>query len=217
MAGFERDVDFDRPHLYYDDHRLSPNHRIGTTPFGKYRNVQYHVGHLVPNEAINRQFGRLAQMETFFMSNMSPQRKSLNEGVWSDLENKIRNIKDTNKKDHVWIINGPIFGDKPNMLKRPGGQRVPIPDSYFCICVDPFSYPWDEPANVDIACFIIPQNAKRGTPLDDFHDDLAVVEDATNLRFFPGWPQRSSAVARSSSRTAIGAADKRHRLLRQLY
>ena len=47
VAGFDRDVDFDRPHLYYDDHRLDLNHRIGTDTFGAHDNVKYHVGHLM--------------------------------------------------------------------------------------------------------------------------------------------------------------------------
>ena len=45
---------------------------------------------MTPNEVINRQFGRLAQMETFLMSNMSPQYATLNLGVWSKLEKAIR-------------------------------------------------------------------------------------------------------------------------------
>lgn len=60
-----------------------PNMRIGPETFGKLDGIQCHVGHMVPNEVINRQFGRLVQMGTFFMSNMSPQRGSLNTGVWA--------------------------------------------------------------------------------------------------------------------------------------
>ena len=63
-----QDVDFDRPHVYYADERLDTAHRLSSKTFGKIDGVQYHVGHMVPNEAINRQFGRLAQLETFFMS-----------------------------------------------------------------------------------------------------------------------------------------------------
>ncbi len=126
VAGSDRDVDFDRPHLYYEDTRLDREWRIGTETFGRQENVQYHVGHMVPNEVINRQFGRLAQMETFLMSNMSPQRGSLNTGVWLRLENMIRNIKDTPKKDHVWAIAGPIFCDDPKLIRPPNGKMADV-------------------------------------------------------------------------------------------
>lgn len=219
VAGFDRDVDFDRPHLYYDDSRLDPNHRISANTFGKHNGVQYHVGHMTPNEVINRQFGRLAQMETFFMSNMSPQKGSLNTGVWLALENKIRNIEETSSKDHVWAIAGPIFDDSPETIGRPGGQQVPIPISYYYILVDPFRYPWDRPSNVDIAYFIIPQDAQRNTPLEEFLSDRVAVESATKLNFFPQWPAPSLAFDSDQGlgQAPLGTSETRHRLLRQLF
>ena len=215
VAGFDRDVDFDRPHLYYDDHRLNPSQRIGTDVFGTHDNIQYHVGHMVPNEVINRQFGRLAQMETFFMSNMSPQRGTLNSGVWRELEDKIRSIKDTKQNDHVWVINGPIFDNNPKTIARPRGLQVPIPIGYYCITVDPFRYPWDLPSNVTVAYFIIPQDAAPKTPVRNFLSSREEIEAATNLSFFPDW--RSDGVTAAPARSPSNhAPEARHRLLRQL-
>lgn len=216
VAGFERDLDFDRPHLYYEDTRLQDDWRIGAQTFGTHGGVRYHVGHMVPNEVINRQFGRLAQMETFLMSNMSPQRGSLNTGVWLSLENSIRNIEDTPDRDHVWAIVGPIFPDDPDTIARPNGKQVPIPDAYYCITVDPFRYPWDRESNVDVACLRIPQDAPGGTPLDTFVADLSDVEAETNLSFFPQW-QAVPGIAGPSGPPARPdiSAHTSHRLLRQ--
>ena len=172
---------------------------------------------MAPNEVINRQFGRLAQMETFLMSNMSPQQGTLNTGVWLDLENKIRAIEDTSSKDHVWVITGPIFSDSPETIERPGGQQVPIPSSYYSIVIDPFRYPWDRKSNVDIACFIIPQDAEKNTPLDDFMVDINDIENATNLDFFPQWSQARASLAPDMKEPSLGNAEGRHRLIRQLY
>ncbi|GAB5463066.1 MAG: hypothetical protein HoeaKO_31570 [Hoeflea alexandrii] len=174
--------------------------------------MAYHVGHMVPNEAINRQFGRLAQLETFLMTNMSPQRGSLNTGVWLNLEDKIRNIEDTRDKDHVWAITGPIFGDDPDTIER-DDVNVPIPSGYYCIFVDPFQYPWDRETNVDIGCFLIPQDAASGTPLEDFLVDILDIEEATKLRFFPGWDY-SVDISAAMAKSAVSKV--RHRLLRQL-
>ena len=108
--------------------------------------VQLHVGHMTPNEVINRQFGRLAQMETFLMSNMSPQYAMLNLGVWSELEKAIREIDvpfdDGNKdKGHVWVIVGPVFGANPASINRGNGKYLQVPDKYFCIVVETRSTP----------------------------------------------------------------------------
>jgi DNA/RNA non-specific endonuclease len=101
VAHATRDTDFERPIHYHDDLRLPQSQRIGRRTFGKLGNVGLDVGHMTPNEVINRQFGRLAQMETFLMSNMSPQYGSLNKGVWLKLETAIREIEDEVGKDHV--------------------------------------------------------------------------------------------------------------------
>jgi len=188
VAYADDDVDYDRPLFYYDDMRLEEDFRIGRKTFGKVGGIQLHVGHMTPNEVINRQFGRLAQMETFLMSNMSPQYGSLNTGVWLKLENAIREIKDEPKiKDHVWVIVGPIFGSEPVSVKRGRNKYLPVPESYFCITVDPHSYPFDTPSRVHIDCFVIPQDAPKDSFPDDYPATLDEIEELTNLKFFEGW------------------------------
>ncbi len=187
VAHADDDVDYDRPLVYYDDLRLDEDHRIGRKTFGKIGGIQLNVGHMSPNEVINRQFGRLAQMETFLMSNMSPQYGSLNSGVWLKLETAIREIEDEPGKDHVWAVVGPVFGEEPASISRGQGKHLPIPDSYFCVIVDPHSYPYDTPSRVAIDCFIIPQDAPRSSNPDDYPATLEEVEEATNLKFFASW------------------------------
>ncbi len=187
VAHADDDVDYDRPLMYYDDLRLDEAHRIGRKTFGKIGGIQLHVGHMTPNEVINRQFGRLAQMETFLMSNMSPQYGSLNGGVWLKLETAIREIKDEPGKDHVWAIVGPVFGEEPSLIGRGQGKHLPVPEAYFCIIVDPHSYPYDTPSRVQIDCFVIPQEAPSDSHPQDYPATLEEVEAATNLRFFASW------------------------------
>ena len=207
VAHASQAVGYDRPHLYYADERLAETTRLDNTTFGKHGGVAYHVGHMVPNAVINVQFGRLAQMETFFMSNMCPQRDTLNTGVWLELENAIRNIEDTEQRDHVWAVVGPVFGSAPDTIVRSDGKEVPVPQSFYCITVDPFRYPWDRPSNVNLACFIIPQDAPKDRSPIDYLVELDEIEAATKLSFMPGWDQQ---VTRSRGPTAP------HRLLAQL-
>ena len=220
VAHASRDVNYDRPHLYYQDNRLDPEFRVKAKTFGKVDGIQYHVGHMVPNEVINSQFGRLAQMETFFMSNMSPQRGSLNTGTWLKLENAIRKIRDTEDRDHVWAVAGPIFGEDPDHIERPGGQRIPIPEGYYYVTIDPIRYPWDRQSNVDLVCFRIPQDAPGGSDLGDFLVSLDEIQEATGLIFFPGWdplqePDHDRGPVRRGHRGDAFAA-KQHRLLNHI-
>ncbi len=196
VANAENTADFDRPHLYYADERLMGSVRLDNDTFGSLNGVSYDVGHMVPNEVINVQFGRLAQMETFFMSNMCPQARGLNRGAWLRLENAIRNIEDVPKeRDHVWAIVGPVFGNDPDEITRSDGKMVPVADAFFCITIDPFRYPWDKPGNQHIACFMIPQDVAAGADLTSFLVELDEVEAATGLRFMPGWESEPRTVA----------------------
>ena len=43
VAGFDRDVDYDRPNLYYDDDRLDEAHRISPNTFGTKNGIRYPV------------------------------------------------------------------------------------------------------------------------------------------------------------------------------
>ena len=215
VAHADRDVDFDRPHLYYADQRISEAARLSGETFGRHDNIQYHVGHMAPNEAINRQFGRLAQMETFFMSNMSPQRGSLNTGVWLKLENAILGIEDTDEKDHVWAVIGPIFTDDPGVIDRDGGKRVPIPDAYYCITIDPFRYPFDRFNNVHMLCLRIPQDAAGGSSPGDFVTSLDALEAETRLTFFPRWARPRAAPGERSIVEEVTRPEE-HRLLRAI-
>jgi DNA/RNA endonuclease G (NUC1) len=213
VAHAEADVDYDRPIHYHDDLRLSSTLRVGRTTFGKLGNIRLDVGHMTPNEVINRQFGRLAQMETFLMSNMSPQYSSLNSGVWLKLETAIREIKDEEGKDHVWAIVGPIFDDQPSSISRGNSKSVPVPRAYFAVVVDPHTYPFDKLSNVQVDCFIIPQEAPPSSNPQDYPATLSEIELATKLKFFSSWG-RDIPVALQLSSAATQPV--RSRLMRAL-
>lgn len=187
VADYDRDVDYARPIHYHDDMRLDDEFRIGRKTFGKLGGVQLNVGHMTPNEVINRQFGRLAQLETFLMSNMSPQYGSLNSGVWLKLEDAIREINDKRVEDHVWVIVGPVFGQNPASVNRGRGKYLPVPEKYFCVTVEPHSYPFDTMSRAHIDCFLIPQNAPHRSSPADYPATLEEIEEATNLSFFDAW------------------------------
>lgn len=215
VAYADQDVDYDRPLLYYDDMRLDENLRVGPKTFGKIGGIQLHVGHMSPNEVINRQFGRLAQMETFLMSNMSPQYGSLNSGVWLKLEDAIRDIEDEpKKKDHVWIIVGPIFGEEPVSIGRGSGKNLPVPEAYFCISVDPHSYPYNTMSRVHLDCFIIPQTAPSNTFPQDYPATLEEIEERTKLKFFEGYGREVSL--NSSLSASNGEVQSESRLMQIL-
>jgi len=187
VSKSKRDVDYERFPFFVDDLRLDEGHRIGSETFGD----GFDLGHLAPNAAINKQYAKLSQMETFLMSNICPQKASLNQGVWQKLEaeilNKYPNAGDSkNKKYHVWVIVGPIFSDSPEYLTRNNGLKVAIPHSFYCILARPKRYSYDVPGNADYLTFVFPQELEKKQKIDlKFVTSINEVEKLTRLNFFP--------------------------------
>ena len=215
VANATRWVDYDRPHLYYADERLDDTERLDNKTFGTHNGIKFNVGHMVPNEVINVQFGRLAQLETFFMSNMCPQYEDLNQGVWLKLENAIRNIEDRPGRDHVWAIVGPVFGESPSIIRRSDGNDVPVPEAFYCITIDPFDYPWDKPGNQAVACFLIPQSAPRRNSPTDYPSSIQAIEEKTKLTFMPGFDSMPGFAQQVTRRTRAAVTNDDSRILAQ--
>lgn len=217
IAEADQHVDYERPQLFYDDERLQKGDRIDPRPFGKIpdpkdsrREVRLDRGHLVPNEAINQQFGRLAQMETFFMSNMSPQYARMNQGIWANLESKILNDY-APAMDHIWIMVGPIFGKNPSVVKRGGGLKIPVPESYYCVLFDPIRYPYGRMSNVEVLALEIPQTAGREQLSRHHITSIDKIEKKTKLDFLTSVPNRSEAKAEALMAEDIWAPTPRRR------
>ena len=176
VSKANEDVSYQRPQFYYDDARLPVTSRVGTDTFGS----PYHVGHMVPNNAINKQFGRLAQLETFLMSNMCPQRGNLNTGVWQKLEAKIVDDYAQNR-DYVWIICGPIFDANPATITRAGGMKVEIASGFFMILADPTIYNYSVlDGKVDFMALKFPQNPDPNSLDDQYLITIDELETLTN-------------------------------------
>ncbi|MFN8339307.1 MAG: DNA/RNA non-specific endonuclease [Saprospiraceae bacterium] len=136
-----------------------------------YSNSGYTRGHLVP--AGDMAFDTVAMQETFFMSNMTPQLRQFNNGIWKELEENVRDW--TYKAENLYIISGPIL---QNPIKTIGkSSKVTVPSSFYKIIMD-----YTEPDKKAIA-FVIP-HAMSDRPLQDYEVTIDEVEKLTGLDFF---------------------------------
>lgn len=193
VSRSKEQVDYERFPFFVNDIRLPEQNQIGTETFGK----GYDRGHLAPNAAINKQYGKLSQMETFIMSNISPQKAGLNQGVWQKLEAEILNkycYTDKNKP-HVWVLVGPIFSENPEYITRKNGVKVAIPDAFFCILVRPFRYPQETPSNAEYLSFVFGQDLERKQQIDNsLLTTINEIERLTNINFFPDFTRHYEKV-----------------------
>ena len=169
-----------RPNFQRDWRTLWP---IGTD---HYAGSGYDRGHLAPNYAIAAVHGPDAQRDTFYMSNMSPQRPDLNRRLWQRLEEVVIDHF-VPRFGEVQVITGPVFPERflDNVFNRVG--LVEIPEAFYKI----IAVPGEEPR---VLAFIMPQEVRGDEPLDDYLTSVAEVEARTGINFFPNLPEGAAEV-----------------------
>lgn len=162
--------EYERPY-FIEDEKI----RTGSADWQNYRNSGYDRGHLCP--AGDRRFSLEAYHETFLTSNISPQHREFNAGVWNFLEQKVRYW--ANKYNGVYIITGGVLKDG---LKTIGDEGVSVPDKFFKIVVDASG------ENYKVLAFLIP-NKPTTRSFYDFVVSVDEIEEITGIDFFESLPE----------------------------
>lgn len=117
---------------------------------------------------------RLSMTDTFYMSNMSPQRPGFNSGIWRSLESHIR--------DQVLSLGEALVVTAPVLLKSRHYNRirtgVSIPNYYYKIAY----YPEAEL----MEAYLIPNESQSGKHISDFLVTVDQLEDLTGIDFYSG-------------------------------
>lgn len=95
-------------------------------PFGGYAG-NYARGHQIPSA--DRQCCYEANAQTFYGTNMTPQRNDHNEGIWAELEGMVRGWANTS--DTTYVVTGVLVSASSGKEKDSYGKSVTIPDAYF--------------------------------------------------------------------------------------
>lgn len=151
-----------------DDFRPDPSVSTGSATMNDYKYSGYDRGHLCP--AADMKQNKTAMSETFFLSNMSPQVPSFNSGIWSTLEEKVREwALEYNK---LYVVTGPIF---KNNLGFIGENKVTVPGFYYKVIYD---------GKNKMIGLILP-NTSSTLSLSQFVVKVDEIEQQTGIDFFP--------------------------------
>lgn len=136
-----------------------------------YKGSGYSRGHLVP--AADMKWDSLAQVETFLLSNISPQRDNFNSGVWNRMEMQVRRWAD--EYDTLFVVTGPLLSD--GGAERIGDNRVTVPTAFYKAIYFP--------ARHQAVGFLIPHE-KSKAHLSTFAMSIDELEEKTGIDFFAG-------------------------------
>ncbi|MBK8670513.1 MAG: DNA/RNA non-specific endonuclease [Saprospiraceae bacterium] len=181
-------------------------HPDGSVPTGSayhndYSNSGYTRGHMVP--AGDMAFDSTAMRESFYMSNMSPQLRQLNNGIWKELEENVRDW--TYKAGKLYIITGPVLSKPIKVIGK--GNKVTVPSAFFKVLLD-----YDDPDKRGIA-FIIPHEMSERR-LEEYMVTIDEVEKLTGLDFFNDMINDAEEEKLESTidKTLWNVSDKRYQL-----
>jgi endonuclease G len=153
-----------------NDFRMDSLVSTGTAGKDDYWHSGYDRGHLAPSADFK--WSHQALSESYYYSNMSPQRPELNRQRWSQLEDLLRAYVVTYQHKLI-VVTGPLLHDT---LKQIGPNGVSVPYFYYKVAIDPAS-------RIGIG-FIMP-NKTCPDPVLSYAVSIDSVELLTGYNFFP--------------------------------
>lgn len=164
-----------KEHLTYD-HRKRPyfieDPFIATksADWRNYKGSGYDRGHLVP--AGDRRFTLQAYNETFYTSNISPQEREFNAGLWNRLEMQTR--KWAKRYNVIYVFTGGILTDG---LAKIGDEDVAVPNYFYKILAK------ENKGSLEVLGFLM-EGVEQQKPLQSFLVSVNRIEELTGIDFF---------------------------------
>ena len=153
---------------------MVPKYESATTD--DYKNSGWDRGHMAP--AADMKWHPQAMKESFYLSNVCPQNRNLNGGVWKDLEEQVRDL--AAQKGSIYVVCGPIVSDDYQTI---GANKVVVPSAFFKVLLQ------EENGKIYTIGFVY-ENVAGRRPMSTYAMTVDEVEELTGIDFFPSLPDK---------------------------
>ena len=136
--------------------------------------------------AADMKWSEEAMNESFYLSNVCPQKAALNTSIWNRLEEKTRNL--ARKGNHLYICCGPIVESVHATI---GENCVAVPSYFFKVICKCINGKWSAIG------FIFPNEECKGG-MFDYAISVDEVEKITGIDFFYNLPDNIEKEIESS-------------------
>lgn len=164
-----RSSKFKRPFFIED-----PLVKTNSADWRNYKKSGFDKGHLCP--AADMKFSKKAFEDTFFTSNISPQKHNFNDGIWNTLEDKVRYW--AGKYGSIYVVTGGVLNDELTYI---GKEEVAVPKFFYKALLD------NSRGEFKMIAFLVPSE-KSDKPLYDFVISVDDLEKITGIDFYPNLP-----------------------------
>ena len=154
-----------------DNFRQDPKVQTGSASLSDFKYSGYDRGHLAP--AADFSWSEEAMSDTFYLSNMSPQKPGFNRGIWRQLESQVREWVYRDKT--LFVVTGPVL--RGEGYKEIGKNDVDIPRYYYKVLLD-FQKP-----EIKAIGFLLPHKSSDKS-LSSFAVTVDTVEERTGIDFY---------------------------------
>lgn len=166
---------------YPQDPQLPTEYRLSSDPFW---GSGYDHGHICPSA--DRLCSYEANYQTFFLTNMQPQRNAFNAGIWEKMEGQVRTWNRGNFRDTLYVCKGGTIDSEENIITYLGSgvNKIPVPKYFFMavLCKNSEGYKalgfWVEHKSED----------HSSDKLGDYVVNIQELEEKTGIDFFCNLP-----------------------------
>lgn len=152
------------------------------TPYDPFWSSGYDHGHICPSA--DRQYSKEANRQTFFLTNMQPQRNVFNAGVWAAMEQQVRNWNRGSFRDTLYVCKGGTI-DRDDQISRTLTNGLIVPKYFFMalLCKNSNGYKalafWIEHKDTDY-----PKDNQGYYLLSPYVTNIRELEALTGIDFF---------------------------------
>lgn len=178
---------------YPFDPQLPSEYYFSSDPFWR---SGYDHGHIVPSA--DRQSSKTVNMQTFYLTNMQPQKNRFNAGLWADMEQQVRNWNKNSFRDILYVCKGGTI-DKSSQILTILGNGLIVPKYFFMavLCKNSAGYKamgfWVEHLNQDLS----------GDKLSKYAVNIDELEKLTGIDFFCNLPDDIEEDTESMNRNSV--------------
>jgi len=201
-----------RQDSFQEDPDLPSQYQHGFGGFGS----GYDRGHLCASA--DRLYSSDANMQTFYMTNMSPQMSRFNQDYWVGFEGKVQSWgRSASFADTLYVCKGGTIEDDQILGYRDrNGKKVAVPKYYFmailqcknntykalAFLMEHKDYQIKDPSNAEMATKIVSiDSLEKVTGIDFFHNLPDAVENVVEASVSPSAWGFSSSSARCTCRS----------------
>lgn len=139
-----------------------------------YTNTGFDRGHLLP--AADMKLNQRAMDDTFFMSNISPQKPRFNRALWKRLESRVRGFVQV--KGSLFVYTGPVL---EKGLPTIGDAKISVPQQFYKIIVK------KRQNSIEAIAFLM-ENEASSKHLSNFVVTIDDIERLTGIDFLSELP-----------------------------